>query len=85
MVEAMAEKGIDMAYLKPGSMTDPSDGRHPDMVVSMGCENVCPGFPGASVKEWNIPDPSGKTLDFMQNVRDQVERKVDDLISEYGQ
>ena len=85
MVKAMTEKEIDMAYLKPDSIKDLPDGWHPDLVVSMGCENMCPTFAGASVKEWDIPDPSDKPFDFMKNVRDQVEERVNDFISEYGQ
>ena len=80
MEKAMAEKGIDMAYLKPGSISDLPDAWHPDVVVSMGCEDVCPSFPGVAVKEWDLPDPSEKSLDFMRDVRDQVKKRVEDFI-----
>jgi protein-tyrosine-phosphatase len=79
MVEAMKEKGIDMAFYRPQSIDEALlDGR-PDMIITMGCREECPFIPGVEIKEWDIPDPSGKSIDFMRNVRDMIEKKVIDL------
>ncbi|MCD6294629.1 MAG: NAD(P)H-dependent oxidoreductase [Deltaproteobacteria bacterium] len=83
MEKVMAEKGIDMAYLNPSIITDLPDEWHPDAVVSMGCEVVCPSFPGAVTEDWDLPDPSKESIDFMRNVRDRVEKRVRGFISEF--
>ncbi len=80
MRAAMAEKGIDMAYLVPKSLEQVR--MKPDLVISMGCEQNCPMFQGAEFVEWDMPDPSGKDLDFMRSVRDQIEEKVKQLAEE---
>ncbi|MBW2708276.1 MAG: NAD(P)H-dependent oxidoreductase [Deltaproteobacteria bacterium] len=85
METVMAEKGIDMAYLKPSAISDLPDGWHPNGVVSMGCEEACPSFPGAVTEDWDLPDPAKESLDFMRNVRDQVEKRVGHFISESGE
>ena len=84
MEKVMAEKGIDMAYLKPSAISDLPDDWQPDALVSMGCEDACPSFPGAVTEEWDLPDPSKESLDFMRNVRDQVEKRVKGFVSEFG-
>ncbi len=80
MEEVMAEKGVDMAYLKPCAISELPDDWRPDAVVSMGCEVACPTFPGADTEDWDLPDPSKESMDFMRNVRDQVEKRVEDFI-----
>ena len=82
MVEVMAENGVDMAYLKPSAISELPDGWRPDAVISMGCEVACPTFPGAATEDWDLPGPSKESIDFMRNVRDQVEKRVEDFISE---
>jgi protein-tyrosine-phosphatase len=57
MKEAMKEKGIDMAYRKPKSVEEAALFGKPDLIVSMGCKDVCPQFPGVPNEEWNVPDP----------------------------
>ena len=81
MEAAMAEKGIDMAYLKPSAVSDLPDGWQPDVVVSMGCDVACPVFPGAVTEDWDLPDTAKESLDFMRNVRDQVENRVEDFVA----
>ncbi len=80
MAEVMAEKGIDMAYLKPSALSDLPDGWQPDAVISMGCEVTCPTFPGVVPEDWELPDPARESIDFMRKVRDQVEERVKDFI-----
>lgn len=84
MEKVMVEKGIDMAYLKPSALSDLPDAWQPDILVSMGCEDTCPTFPGAVTEEWDLPDPSKESLDFMRNVRDQVEKRIRGFVSEFG-
>ncbi|EFK05757.1 flavin reductase [delta proteobacterium NaphS2] len=80
MEKVMAEKGIDMAYLKPSAISALPSGWQPDTVITMGCEVACPIFPGVVPQEWDLPDPAHESIDFMRKVRDQVERRVKDLI-----
>lgn len=84
MERVMAEKGIDMGYLTPSAISDLPDGWQPDAVISMGCEVVCPTFPGVAPQDWALPDPANESLDFMRNVRDQVEKRANAFIREFG-
>jgi arsenate reductase len=79
MVEAMNEKGLDMAYKNPQSIDFAVSQVTPDIIVTMGCGEECPFVPGAEIIDWDLPDPAVETLDFMRNVRDEIERKVFDL------
>ena len=76
MVEAMEEKGIDMAFRKPKSIATAMEYINPDMIITMGCGDACPFVPGAETQDWDLPDPSGKSIAFMRNVRDEIEKKV---------
>jgi arsenate reductase len=81
MEEVMAEKGIDMAFRKPKSLEEA--GRRlgtPDLIITMGCEEACPLFPGVSSQEWDLPDPSGESIAFMRQVRDDIEERVNRYI-----
>jgi len=79
-VMAMEEKGIDMAYRKPQSIERVLDLWRPDAVISMGCEEACPVVPGASMAEWELPDPADKTIDVIRHIRDDIEQKVKGLL-----
>ncbi len=76
MEEAMKEKGIDMAYRRPKSTDDIKGFGAPDLIVTMGCEDACPVFPGAKVEDWEFPDPADKPIDFMRRVRDEIKERV---------
>lgn len=80
MDEVMSEKGIDMAFRKPKSIQEAAQVVKPDLIISMGCEEACPHFPGARNQEWSVPDPAGKPIEFMRKVRDDVEKRVRRLI-----
>jgi arsenate reductase (thioredoxin) len=82
MVTAMSEKGIDMAYRRPTSLDAIQGVFHPDLMVSMGCEDACPLFPGVRTEEWDIPDPAGKGIEFMRKIRDGLEEKVNFLFAD---
>ncbi len=76
MVKAMAEKGVDMAFRKPVSIEDAIAGGVPDLAVTMGCGEDCPFMPGATVQEWDVPDPAGASIETMRAVRDDIEKRV---------
>ena len=80
MEEAMAEKGIDMAFRVPQSIETAIKAVKPDIIVTMGCGEACPFVPGAERVEWDLPDPAGQDLVFMRQVRDQIEGKVMELL-----
>ena len=80
MEEAMKDKGIDMAYRKPKSIEETTGSGTPDLIISMGCGDACPFFPGVPNEDWNLPDPAGKPIAFMRQVRDEIEEKVKRLM-----
>jgi protein-tyrosine-phosphatase len=78
----MHEKGIDMGFRTPQTIDDAISRDVPDLIVTMGCEEQCPFVPGAKKMDWNLPDPAGKPIDFMRDVRDDIEKRVQNLIRE---
>ena len=80
MEKAMREKGIDMAYRKPKSIEEAAPFGKPKLIISMGCKDACPQFPGVPHEEWNVPDPSEKSIEFMRKIRDDIEERVRKLI-----
>jgi protein-tyrosine-phosphatase len=82
-VEAMAERGIDIAAEFPKPWTDEVV-RAADVVVSMGCGDACPVFSGKRYEDWDVPDPAGESLADVRPIRDEVERRVLNLMSELG-
>jgi protein-tyrosine-phosphatase len=80
-VAVMAEKGIDIGSDAPQRWTDGMI-RGVDVVVTMGCGDECPVFPGVRYLDWDLDDPSGKSIDEVLPIRDAIEHRVLDLISE---
>jgi arsenite transporter/arsenate reductase (thioredoxin) len=80
MVEAMSEKGLDMAFRKPKSIKKAVAEVKPDIIITMGCGEECAFMPGVKIEDWNLPDPAGKPIDFMRNIRDEIENRVVGLI-----
>ncbi|MBW2090131.1 MAG: NAD(P)H-dependent oxidoreductase, partial [Deltaproteobacteria bacterium] len=80
MVKAMQEKGIDMAFRRTRSLSQAVSDVTPDMIISMGCQEECPLIPGAEIQDWDLPDPAGQSMEFMQTVRDEIESRVKDLV-----
>jgi protein-tyrosine-phosphatase len=78
-VAAMAEVGIDISTEYPKPWTD-EIARAADVIVSMGCGDACPIYPGTRYEDWELTDPSGQPLDVVRTVRDDIRRRVDDLI-----
>jgi arsenate reductase len=82
-VEAMREVGIDISGEYPKPWTDEVV-RAADVVVSMGCGDACPLFPGKRYVDWELGDPAGLSVDGVRPVRDEVERRVRGLLAELG-
>jgi len=82
MVTVMHEAGIDMAFRVPQSIEAAISSTIPQYIITMGCGEECPFVPGAQMRDWNVPDPAGKPLDFMREVRDEIENRVKSLIKE---
>ena len=80
-VSAMAERGIDISAEFPKPWTDETV-RAADVVVTMGCGDACPIFPGKRYEEWILDDPAGKSIDDVRPVRDEIERRVRRLLAE---
>ncbi len=82
-VEAMRERGIDISAEFPKPWTDETV-RAADVVVSMGCGDACPIFPGKRYTDWVLEDPAGQGVDSVRPIRDEIERRVRVLLSELG-
>jgi arsenate reductase len=80
-LEAMAEEGIDLTAEQPKVLT-PDAVRAADVVVTMGCGDECPYFPGTRYEDWVLEDPAGQPLDVVRRVRDEIRRRVERLVSE---
>ena len=80
-VEAMAEKGIDISSEIPQRWADERV-RAADVVVTMGCGDVCPVFPGKRYVDWELDDPSGQPIEAVRVVRDDLEARVRGLLAE---
>ena len=84
MIEVMGEKNIDMAFREPKTIEAvvASHGK-PDLIISMGCGDVCPLFPDVPNEEWELEDPAGKPISLMREIRDDIEKKVLELIASF--
>ncbi|MGH2722143.1 MAG: arsenate reductase ArsC [Actinomycetota bacterium] len=82
-VEAMAEIGVDISEEFPKPWTDEIV-RAADVVVSMGCGDACPIFPGKRYEDWPLDDPSGQSLHAVRVIRDQIGERVKDLLGRLG-
>ncbi|MBC2640591.1 MULTISPECIES: arsenate reductase ArsC [unclassified Rhodococcus (in: high G+C Gram-positive bacteria)] len=80
-VAAMAEIGIDIAQQSPKILT-PDAVETSDVVITMGCGDACPVFPGVSYRDWALDDPAGKGLDAVRPIRDRIRVEVEALIAE---
>ena len=80
-VEAMAEVGIDIATEYPKPWTD-EIARAADVIVTMGCGDACPVFPGKRYEDWELTDPAGQPLEVVRGVRDDIRGRVERLVSE---
>ena len=81
VVAALAEAGLDISAELPKLLTDGA-ARAADVVVTMGCGDACPVYPGKRYLDWELPDPAGKTLDEVRAIRDEIDRRVQLLLAE---
>jgi arsenate reductase len=80
-IEAMAERGIDISGEYPKPWTDEIV-QAADVVITMGCGDACPIVPGRRYEEWVLDDPAGQAVDAVRPIRDEIERRVRQLLSE---
>ena len=80
-VEAMAEVGIDIANNTPKVLTTEAV-EESDAVITMGCGDVCPIFPGKRYEDWVLEDPAGQGVDAVRPIRDEIKRRINELLDE---
>jgi arsenate reductase len=79
--EAMLEEGIDLSAEKPKILT-PEAVIASDVVVTMGCGDTCPFYPGKRYEDWVLPDPAGQGIDAVRPIRDEIKARVTALVAE---
>lgn len=82
-IEVMRESGIDITGEYPKPWTDEIV-QAADVVITMGCGDACPVFPGKRYENWNLPDPAGQSADATRPIRDDIEQRVRTLLAELG-
>ena len=80
-IQAMAEEGIDISEAVPQLMTT-EQVRESDVVITMGCGDVCPIFPGKRYEDWELTDPKGKAIEEVRAIRDDIRGRVERLLAE---
>src|SRR4029453_13808048 len=80
-LQGVAEVGIDIATEKPKILTDEAV-RESDVVITMGCGDTCPFYPGKSYEDWVLDDPAGKDVAAVRPIRDEIRRRVEALLDE---
>ena len=80
-VQAMSEVGIDIANQQPKILTTEAV-LESDAVITMGCGDACPFYPGKRYEDWVLEDPAGQDIDFVRKVRDDIKGRVEQLLSE---
>ncbi len=78
---AMAELGLDLSAEYPKPLTD-DDVRAADVVITMGCGDACPVYPGKRYLDWDLPDPAGKNIEEIRPIRDDIDRRVRTLLEQ---
>jgi arsenate reductase len=81
VVEAMEEVGIDISAERPKGLEDAMV-RESDVVITMGCGDACPIYPGKRYEDWELEDPAGKDLDTVRGIRDEIAKRIDALIAD---
>jgi arsenate reductase len=81
VVEAMKEVGVDLSERRPQKLTQQL-AEWADVVVTMGCGDACPYLPGRRYLDWDLPDPKGRRLEEVRELRDEISRRVEKLAAE---
>lgn len=80
-IEAMAEEGIDIAHNVPKVLTTEAV-QESDVVITMGCGDVCPVLPGKRYEDWELDDPAGQGIEAVRPIRDDIKRRIEGLLGE---
>jgi arsenate reductase len=80
-VEAMAEVGIDITGQKPKKL-ERETAESSDVIITMGCGDACPVFPGKRYEDWKLEDPAGKGVDAVRPIRDEIKTRIEKLLAE---
>ena len=80
-IRAMAEDGIDISKAIPQLMTT-EQVADSDVVITMGCGDVCPIFPGKRYEDWELTDPKGRSIDAVRRIRDEIKSRVEALLAD---
>jgi arsenate reductase len=80
-VQAMAEAGIDIAGQQPKLLRN-DQVQAADVVITMGCGDTCPFYPGKRYEDWELEDPAGKDLPTVRQIRDEIRKRVESLVTE---
>ncbi len=83
VVTAMRELGVDLAARVPRRL-ERDDAEWADVVVTMGCGDECPYVPGKRYVDWELDDPAGRPLEDVRRIRDEIARRVDELVADLG-
>jgi arsenate reductase (thioredoxin) len=81
VIQAMGERGVDLSAEVPKLLTDEAV-RAADVVITMGCGDACPIYPGKRYEDWQLDDPAGQSLDSVRTIRDEIDRRVQKLVGE---
>ena len=81
VIDAMAEMGVDMSEEFPKPLSDEFV-RAADVVITMGCGDACPIFPGKRYEDWELEDPAGKDLETVRRIRNEIDQRVQRLVTE---
>ena len=81
VVDAMAEWGLDISARRPQRLTDDM-AQQADVIVTMGCGDSCPVYPGKRHVDWELPDPAGRSLAEVRPIRDEIDARVKRLLAE---
>jgi len=79
VVEAMAEVGVDLSDAFPKALTDEAV-RAADVVITMGCGDACPVYPGKRHEDWTLDDPAGQEIETVRRIRDEIDARVQRLV-----
>jgi len=80
-IEVMAEVGIDISTEQPKVLTEGAV-RESDVVITMGCGDACPFYPGKRYEDWELEDPAGKDIQVVRRVRDEIKSRVTQLVAD---
>ena len=81
VIQAMEEVGIDLTAERPTLLQDDAV-RESDVVITMGCGDACPVFPGIRYEDWELEDPAGKSLEEVRGIRDEIDERVRRLLAD---